>query len=132
MEVDLDTLAAVDTGVVYGTFLRNTAWVEVPNDPDLPGVSLATVQFGGSVAYMNLTTKQVKAVPYPVKAIRFPFRPWRTVRMDGCLSAGTLAAQGRVFHRHRNLRDLPDGSVGGHGRHERQDVYGRISGCGYL
>ncbi|MEF7438082.1 hypothetical protein V4V36_00230 [Paenibacillus lautus] len=78
MEVDLNTLAAVDTGVVYGTFLRNTAWVEVPNDPDLPGVSLATVQFGGSVAYMNLTTKQVKAVPYPVKGNPIPVQTMET------------------------------------------------------
>ncbi|KKO54958.1 FIMAH domain-containing protein [Paenibacillus sp. DMB20] len=72
MEVDLSTLDAVDTGVTYGTFLRNAAWVEVPNDPDLPGASLATVQFGGSVAYMNLETKQVKAVPYPVKGNPIP------------------------------------------------------------
>ncbi|NMO96421.1 FIMAH domain-containing protein [Paenibacillus lemnae] len=74
MEVDLDTLEAVDTGVVYGTFLRNTAWVEFPNDPDLPGVSLATVQFGGSVAYMNLETKKVKLIPYPVQGNPIPIQ----------------------------------------------------------
>lgn len=74
MEVDLNTLDAVDTGVQYGTFMRNTAWVDVPNDPDLPGSSLATVQFGGSVAYMNLETKKVKAIPYPVKGNPIPIQ----------------------------------------------------------
>ena len=43
-EVDLNTLDAVDTGVAFGTFLRNTTWVELENDPDFPGKSLVTVQ----------------------------------------------------------------------------------------
>lgn len=66
MEINLDTLELTNTGVQYGTFLRNTTWLEVPNDPELPGLSLATVAFGGSVAYMNLETGKVKSVQYPI------------------------------------------------------------------
>lgn len=74
MEVDLNTLDAVDTGVVFGTFLRNTTWVEVENDPDLPGQSLVTVQFGGQVSYMNLQTKKVKTIQYPAVGNPIPIQ----------------------------------------------------------
>jgi hypothetical protein len=73
-EVDLNTLEAVDTGVVFGTFLRNTTWVEVENDPDLPGKSLVTVQFGGQVTYMNLQTKKVKTIQYPIVGNPIPIQ----------------------------------------------------------
>ncbi|GIP39854.1 hypothetical protein J31TS4_31340 [Paenibacillus sp. J31TS4] len=74
MEVDLGTLTAVDTGVTFGTYLRHTAWVDVPNDPDLPGSSLATVMFGGTVAYMNLETKVTKTVTLPVSGNPIPIQ----------------------------------------------------------
>jgi hypothetical protein len=73
-EVDMNTLEAVDTGVVFGTFLRNTTWVEVENDPDLPGKSLVTVQFGGQVTYMNLQTKKVKTIQYPIVGNPIPIQ----------------------------------------------------------
>lgn len=73
-EVDLGTLEAVDTGVVFGTFLRNTGWVEVKGDPDLPGKSLVTVQFGGQVTYMNLQTKKVKTLQYPIAGNPIPIQ----------------------------------------------------------
>ena len=74
MELDLTTMLATDTGVIYGTFLRNTAWVEMPDDADLPGASLATVTFGGAVAYMNLETKIVKSIQYPVSGNPIPIQ----------------------------------------------------------
>ena len=74
MEIDLETLEAADTGVSYGSFLRHTAWVDVPDDPELPGSSLATVMFNGSVAYMNLETKVTKIVPYPLAGNPIPIQ----------------------------------------------------------
>ncbi|MGB5946378.1 MAG: hypothetical protein WBG45_09920, partial [Paenisporosarcina sp.] len=73
-EVDLTTLVATDTGVKFGTFLRNTAWVEVPNDPELPGLSLVTVQFGGAVSFINLETKKVKSIKYPIVGNPIPIQ----------------------------------------------------------
>ncbi|WP_206207698.1 WD40 repeat domain-containing protein [Virgibacillus indicus] len=73
-EIDLETLEKTDTGVVFGTFLRNTSWVEVPNDPDFPGLSLVTVHFGGEVTYMNLETKKVKTIAYPIVGNPIPLQ----------------------------------------------------------
>jgi hypothetical protein len=73
-EVDLTTLNATDTGVRFGTFLRNTRWVEMPNDSDLPGLSLVTVQFGGAVSFLNLETKKVKSTKYPIVGNPIPIQ----------------------------------------------------------
>lgn len=73
-EVNLTTLEASDTGVKFGTFLRNTSWVEMPNDPDLPGLSLVTVQFGGAVSFINLETKKVKSTKYPIVGNPIPIQ----------------------------------------------------------
>lgn len=74
MELDLITMDAVDTGIEYSTYLRNTAWVEMPNDPELPGKSLATIMWSGAVAYMNLETKKVKSVTYPFSGNPIPIQ----------------------------------------------------------
>lgn len=74
-EINLDTLDIQDTGVVFGTFIRNTSWVEVADDPDLPGLSLVTIQFGGGVTFMNLETKKVKTVSdYPIAGNPIPIQ----------------------------------------------------------
>ncbi|MBD2868718.1 FIMAH domain-containing protein [Paenibacillus arenilitoris] len=74
MELDLTTLDAVDTGIPYGTFLRGTAWIDFPGDPELPGSSLATVTFGGGVAYLNPETKTAKVIEYPVQGNPIPIQ----------------------------------------------------------
>ncbi len=60
--LNLTTLVVEDTGIAFGTYLRHSEWVEIPGDPDLPGKSLVTIQFGGAITYFNLTTKKVKTV----------------------------------------------------------------------
>jgi hypothetical protein len=67
MEFDLAALTATDTGIDYPSYLRNSAWVEVKGDPDLPGLSLATAVLAGGVAYMNLETKARKSVRLPIE-----------------------------------------------------------------
>jgi streptogramin lyase len=74
MEIDYETLQAVDTGVRFGTFIRNTTWVELEDDPDFPGYSLVTVQFAGQVTFMNLETKKVKTIQYPVAGNPIPIQ----------------------------------------------------------
>ncbi len=62
MEFDLATTKVTDTGIAFGTFLRHSGWAQVKNDPELPGMNLVTMQYGGNVTYFNLETKKVKAM----------------------------------------------------------------------
>ncbi|MCU6708551.1 carbohydrate binding domain-containing protein [Paenibacillus sp. J5C_2022] len=67
LELDLNTLTAADTGVRYSSFLRNSEWVQVEGDPELPGWSLATVGYFGNVVYMNPATGVTKSRTFPVE-----------------------------------------------------------------
>lgn len=60
---DLATGQASQTGISFGTYLRHASWVQVPGDPDLPGTSMWTVQFNGSVSFINFQTGKVKTRP---------------------------------------------------------------------
>ncbi|OCA85876.1 hypothetical protein A8F94_13535 [Bacillus sp. FJAT-27225] len=102
MEVDLDTLNAVDTKVVFGTFLRNTTWVEVENDPDLPGKSLVTVQFGGQVSYFNLQTKKVKTTQYPIVGNPIPIQTLEKGPGGNLFLSGYPGGTGAVYNPETN------------------------------
>ncbi len=97
-EIDLETLEATDTGVTFGTFLRNTGWVEVPNDPDFPGLSLVTVQFGGGVTYMNLETKKVKTIQYPIVGNPIPLQTLEKGPDDSLYMSGYPGGKAAVYH----------------------------------
>lgn len=57
---DLETEEVSATNIAFPTFLRHAGWVDVSaTNPDLPGVSLATVQFDGKISFMNLETEKV-------------------------------------------------------------------------
>nr|WP_304219527.1 hypothetical protein [Fredinandcohnia onubensis] len=101
-ELDLDTLEAVDTGVVFGTFLRNTTWVEVENDPDLPGQSLVTVQFGGQVSYFNLQTKKVKTIQYPIVGNPIPIQTLEKGPEGNLYLSGYPGGKGAVYNPETN------------------------------
>ncbi|WP_010677679.1 FIMAH domain-containing protein [Bacillus timonensis] len=101
-EVDLNTLEAVDTGVVFGTFLRNTSWVEIENDPDFPGQSLVTVQFGGQVTYMNLQTKKVKTIQYPIVGNPIPIQTLEKGPEGNLYLSGYPGGKGAVFNPETN------------------------------
>lgn len=61
---DLETHAVRDSGMAFGTYLRHSAWVDVSaTNPDLPGESLVTVQYGGAVTFMNPETSRVVTKP---------------------------------------------------------------------
>lgn len=74
MEFDLLTEQVSDTGITYGTYLRNAAWVEVEGDPDLPGLSLVTPMYYSGLAFMNLETKVVKSITMPLDGQPVPIR----------------------------------------------------------
>ncbi|WP_043929679.1 FIMAH domain-containing protein [Bacillus sp. EB01] len=103
MEVDFNTLSATDTKVVFGTFLRNTAWVEVENDPDLPGKSLVTVQFGGQVTYMNLQTKKVKTTQLPIVGNPIPIQTLEKGPEGNLYLSGYPGGKGAVYNPETNV-----------------------------
>lgn len=64
---DLATHGVRDTGIRFGTYLRHSAWVDVSaENPDLPGVSLVTVQYGGMATFINPATSTVVTRPTAV------------------------------------------------------------------
>ncbi|MET3699421.1 carbohydrate binding protein [Bacillus oleivorans] len=63
---NLETLEIHDTGMRYHSGLRGADWVEF-NDPELPGKSLVTINFSGSVYIFNIETKKVIGLPSVVK-----------------------------------------------------------------
>jgi hypothetical protein len=97
-EVDLNSLEAADTGIAFGTFLRNTSWVEVENDPDFPGKSLVTVQFGGQVTYMNLQTKKVKTIQYPIAGNPIPFQTLEKGPEGNLYISGYPGGKGAIYN----------------------------------
>lgn len=101
-EVDLETLEAVDTGVVFGTFLRNTAWVERPDNPDFPNLSLVTVQFSGAVTYMNLETKKVETVNYPIVGNPIPLQTMEKGPDGNLYLSGYPGGKGAVYNPETN------------------------------
>lgn len=59
---DVNTYAVEDSGMKFGTGFRGADWVEV-DDPDLPGKSIASMDFSGGVHFFNPQTTKVKSYP---------------------------------------------------------------------
>jgi hypothetical protein len=57
--LDLSTQEIGATSMQYSSGLRGADWVEIEGDSRLPGKSLATITFNGSVTFFNLETQQV-------------------------------------------------------------------------
>ncbi|MGG3914459.1 FIMAH domain-containing protein [Rossellomorea vietnamensis] len=98
MEIDYETLQATDTGVRFGTFIRNTSWVELEGDPDFPGYSLVTVQFAGQVTFMNLETKKVKTIQYPVVGNPIPIQTLEKGPDGNMYMSGYPGGKGAVYN----------------------------------
>lgn len=61
--IDLLTFQIGETAIPYTSVLRGTDWVEIENDPRLPGKSLVTISFDGKVNFFNVETESL--VQYP-------------------------------------------------------------------
>lgn len=57
---DLSTKEIAETTMEFTSSFRGVDWVEMKNDPDLPGKSLVTVRFDGQITFFNLQTNSVK------------------------------------------------------------------------
>ncbi|MBD2870038.1 OmpL47-type beta-barrel domain-containing protein [Paenibacillus arenilitoris] len=60
---DMTMRQVTDTGIAYGTGFRSTGWVRFPDNPELPGETLVTIQFGGKTALFNFESGVHKTLP---------------------------------------------------------------------
>ena len=60
MMLDLNTFELEPSGMEYNTAFRGADWIEMTNDPDLPGKSIVTMNFSGDIYFFNPQTKTVK------------------------------------------------------------------------
>ncbi|MBD2870039.1 dockerin type I domain-containing protein [Paenibacillus arenilitoris] len=101
---DLATGEIGSTGMAYGSGLRGADWVEFDRheNPDLIGMNLVTVQFGGGIVYFNITQNKtvttqpvVEGTPLNIHVIE---KGSNNQLMMSTLGAGT----GAVFDANQN------------------------------
>ncbi|WP_010268818.1 FIMAH domain-containing protein [Paenibacillus senegalensis] len=97
MELNINTLQLEETGLAYGSYLRNSTWVNVPNDPDLPGLSLITVTFGGGIVFFNPQSQIVKSVQYPIQGNPIPIQALETGPDGKLYMSGYPGGQAAVY-----------------------------------
>ena len=84
---DMTTRQVTDTGIAYGTGFRSTGWVRFPDDPELPGETLVTIQFGGKTALFNFESGIHKTRLRLPKGNLHLFRLWRKDRAAKSIQA---------------------------------------------
>ncbi|WP_409342321.1 S-layer homology domain-containing protein [Paenibacillus sp. MBLB4367] len=105
---DLATEEIKPTGLAFGTYLRNSEWVDI-GDPELPGKSLVTVMFGGQVVASNFESMQVKTLTpvvsgTPVSIQSLIFGPDRLLYTSGY--QGTYAARYNIETAEKELFNM--------------------------
>ncbi|WP_309122446.1 carbohydrate binding domain-containing protein [Paenibacillus sp.] len=60
---DLTTEEVAGTGIVFGTYIRTGAWVELDDQERFPGMSLVTVTFNGAPLIANVETGVATSFP---------------------------------------------------------------------
>ncbi|MBP1948447.1 FIMAH domain-containing protein [Virgibacillus litoralis] len=97
MSIDLNTLEINDTGMRYGSGLRGADWVEL-SDPDLPGKSLVTINWAGSVTIFNIETNQVIERPSLVEGAPAIMSKVKNGPDGNIYITGTQATEGAIFN----------------------------------
>ncbi|WP_221569119.1 carbohydrate binding domain-containing protein [Alkalihalobacillus sp. TS-13] len=57
--LNLESLEVTETTMEYGSGFRGSDWVEIEGNDQLPGKSLVTVTFNGSIVFFNIETEEV-------------------------------------------------------------------------
>ncbi|SDJ98690.1 FIMAH domain-containing protein [Sediminibacillus albus] len=97
MSINLSTLEITDTGMRYGSGLRGADWVEL-SDPDLPGKSLVTINWSGSVTIFNIETNQVIERPSLVEGAPAIMNKVKNGPDGNIYISGTQATEGAIFN----------------------------------
>lgn len=72
LEVDMTTFEVRPTKIPYGSSLRGAEWMEFPDNPELPGKSLVTVQSSGKITIMNIEKETRLDLPAVVEGAPNP------------------------------------------------------------
>ncbi|QGH33463.1 hypothetical protein GI584_05245 [Gracilibacillus salitolerans] len=97
MSIDLNTLEISDTGMRYNSGLRGADWVEL-SDPDLPGKSLVTINWSGSVTIFNIETNQVIERPSLVPGTPAIMNKIKSGPDGNIYISGTQATEGAIYN----------------------------------
>lgn len=93
---DLATHEVALTGMEYGSGLRGADWVEIPNNPELPGKTLVTVRYDGGVTLMNIETKQVYLKPPVIPGLPGVVNRLQSVSETQLITTGSQARSSLV------------------------------------
>lgn len=87
-----------DTGLAFGTYLRHSGWVDVSaTEPELPGLSLVTVQYGGAVTFLNLQSGAVITKPSVLEGAPVPLQTLERGPDDRLYASGYPGGTGARF-----------------------------------
>ncbi|MFD0693251.1 hypothetical protein ACFQZT_04015 [Paenibacillus sp. GCM10027628] len=97
---DLATHEVALTGMEYASGSRGADWVDIPNNPELPGKTLVTVRYDGGVTLMNIATKQVYLKPPVIPGLPGVVNRLQSVTKTQLITTGSQARSSLV-----NLKD---------------------------
>ncbi|WP_052427632.1 cohesin domain-containing protein [Neobacillus niacini] len=119
-------------GIVdYGTGFRGADWVESP-DPELPGISLVTMNFSGSYIFFNPATGKIKTINNflpPSPSITHVFKKGANGKIYITGMQASKAAEYDVFT--KELKLFPMGQAGAVIPYEDKVYFGVYPGGGF-
>ncbi|ANX13821.1 hypothetical protein ABE41_017560 [Fictibacillus arsenicus] len=96
--IDLSTKEIGTTPMAYSSGLRGADWVEIEGDSQLPGKSLATITFNGTVTFFNIETQKVVQYKDVVPATANVINKIFSYSEDKMYISGMTGATGAVFN----------------------------------
>ena len=84
---DMTTRQVTDTGIAYGTGFRSTGWVRFPDDPELPGETLVTINSEGRRHCSTSSPAFIRRCLRLPKGNLHLFRLWRKDRAAKSIQA---------------------------------------------
>ncbi|MEH7276526.1 cohesin domain-containing protein [Neobacillus vireti] len=127
---DVNTFEVVEI-VDYGTGFRGADWVE-SSDPDLPGVSLVTMNFAGSYIFFNPATGKIKTINNflpPSPSITHVFKKGENGKIYITGMQASKAAEYDVFT--KDLKLFPMGQAGAVIPYQDKVYFGVYPGAGF-
>ncbi|WP_053598364.1 FIMAH domain-containing protein [Bacillus sp. FJAT-18017] len=94
--INLETLEIHDSGMKYGSGFRGVDWVEF-DDPALPGKSLVTVNFSGSIYIFNIETNKVIERPSVVRGTAATMARVETGPDGNLYMSGVQTSRGAIY-----------------------------------
>ena len=101
--IDLLTFQIGETAIPYTSVLRGADWVEIENDPRLPGKSLVTISFDGKVNFFNVETESLVQYPSIVPPTANVINKIFAYSADKIYISGMTGATGALYNPKTNM-----------------------------